>query len=799
MIISFSSINKFFDKQLDVFEVSEKLTLAGLEVDSIEPIDFSSIDSNVVVGKITDILKHPNADKLKVCKVEISDESFQIVCGASNINVGDLVPLAKIGAKLPTGLKIKKSKIRDIESYGMLCSLSELGIGYDISDGIFLIPDNFKVGQSLNTFIELNDYILDFGITPNRGDCLSALGIAREVSVLMDLDIVSDLFDIEDNQVQAASLNGITVKSNSDSLRRYCLIEIDDIKVTESPFWLKNFLAKFNISSINNVVDCTNYFMLLFGHPIHAFDRNKISTDKIVISDKKDAEIQTLSGEQVKLNDVLAILDSDKPIAIAGIVGGIDSSVTFKTQKVLIECASFSPSTIRKNSKKLNISTESSFRFERDVPPYTTKMNILVAANLIKNICGGTISKEYIDTEPNLKNKTTINLNFDRLKKVIGIQIDNQEVIKILKSLNINSVELSKLDGVFEPPYYRSDLKSDQDLIEEVARIKGIDNIPLSPPNIPITHFPKMSFQNFRRIKKNIRSTLLNEGFSEVINFSFLDKSILKNFDSKSLKIVNPLSSDSETLRTSLLPSVLQNFLYNINHGFESIRLFELGKIFLSENGSTEKEQLVFLSTEIRENSFWNKDKIDFYEIKGSLFMLLKNLNLDLKNISLDSNLSNYQNVFHPGKSCEVFYNHESIGFLGEIHPEFLNDLGIKKVVIGSIVELDKISELKIDIKKMQKFTNFPQVKRDISLLVDDKVESGEILTSIMNSKVNILRDVKLFDYFKNEKIGDSKVSLSFSLVFESFEKTLQDDEVVKAMEKIIKNLESNFDMEVRS
>ena len=323
MIISFSSINKFFDEQLDVFEVSEKLTLAGLEVDSIEPIDFSSIDPNVVVGKITDISKHPNADKLKVCKVELLEESFQIVCGASNINIGDLVPLAKIGAKLPTGLKIKKSKIRDIESYGMLCSLSELGISYDIFDGIFLIPDNFKIGQSLNTFIELNDYILDFGITPNRGDCLSALGIAREVSVLMDLDIVSDLFDIDDNQVEAASLNGITVQSNSDSLRRYCLIEIDDIKVTESPFWLKNFLAKFNISSINNVVDCTNYFMLLFGHPIHAFDRDKISTDKIVISDKLDAEIQTLSGEQVKLNDVLAILDSNKPIAIAGIVGGI--------------------------------------------------------------------------------------------------------------------------------------------------------------------------------------------------------------------------------------------------------------------------------------------------------------------------------------------------------------------------------------------------------------------------------------------------------------------------------------------
>ena len=236
MIISFSSINKFFDEQLDVFEVSEKLTLAGLEVDSIEPIDFSSIDPNVVVGKITDISKHPNADKLKVCKVELLEESFQIVCGASNINVGDLVPLAKIGAKLPTGLKIKKSKIRDIESYGMLCSLSELGISYDIFDGIFLIPDNFKIGQSLNTFIELNDYILDFGITPNRGDCLSALGIAREVSVLMDLDIVSDLFDIDDNQVEAASLNGITVESISDSLRRYCLIEIDDIKVTESPF-----------------------------------------------------------------------------------------------------------------------------------------------------------------------------------------------------------------------------------------------------------------------------------------------------------------------------------------------------------------------------------------------------------------------------------------------------------------------------------------------------------------------------------------------------------------------------------
>jgi len=799
MIISFSSINEFFDTQLDVFEVSEKLTMAGLEVDSINPIDFSTIDTNVVVGKITDISKHPNADKLKVCMIEIPEESLQIVCGASNIDVGDLVPIAKIGTKLPSGLKIKKSKIRDVESYGMLCSLSELGVSYDISDGIFLMPDNFKIGQSLNTCLELNDYILDFGITPNRGDCLSALGIAREVSVLMDLDIVSNLLDIDDEHVESKSLNGLTVESFSDNLRRYCLIEIDNIKVAESPFWLKNFLAKFNISSINNVVDCTNYFMLLFGHPIHAFDRNKISTDKIIISDEKDAEIETLSGEQVKLKDILAISDSNHPIAIAGIIGGKESSVTYDTENILIECASFSPSTIRKNSKKLNISTESSFRFERDVPSSTTSIDILIAANLIKNICGGTISKEFLDTHPDLENESTIHLDFDKLKKVIGIEIDNKEIIKILKSLNINALELSKNNGIFEAPYYRSDLKFDQDLIEEVARIKGIDNIPLASPNIPITQFPKTSFQNLRKIKKNIRTTLSNEGFSEVINFSFLDKSVLKNFDSKALKIVNPLSSDTETLRTSLLPSVLQNFLYNFNHGFESIRLFELGKIFLSENGSTEKEQLVFLSTEARENSFWNKNKVDFYDIKGSLFMVLNNLNLDLKQISLSSHLSNYQNVFHPGKSCEVFFNSESIGFLGEIHPELLNEFGIKKVAIGCTLDLDKISDLKIGIKKMEKFTNFPQVKRDISLLVEDKVESGEILNSIMNSKVNILKDVKLFDYFKNDKIGDSKVSLSFSLTFESFEKTLQDDEIVKAMEKIIKNLESNFDMEVRN
>src|SRR6056300_1581830 len=567
MIISFSSINEFFDTQLDVFEVSEKLTMAGLEVDSINPIDFSTIDTNVVVGKITDISKHPNADKLKVCMIEIPEESLQIVCGASNIDVGDLVPVAKIGTKLPSGLKIKKSKIRDVESYGMLCSLSELGVSYDISDGIFLMPDNFKIGQSLNTCLELNDYILDFGITPNRGDCLSALGIAREVSVLMDLDIVSNLLDIDDEHVESKSLNGLTVESSSDNLRRYCLIEIDNIKVAESPFWLKNFLAKFNISSINNVVDCTNYFMLLFGHPIHAFDRNKISTDKIIISDEKDAEFETLSGEQVKLKDILAISDSNHPIAIAGIIGGKESSVTYDTENILIECASFSPSTIRKNSK---------------------------------NICGGTISKEFLDTHPDLENESTIHLDFDKLKKVIGIEIDNKEIIKILKSLNINALELSKNNGIFEAPYYRSDLKFDQDLIEEVARIKGIDNIPLASPNIPITQFPKTSFQNLRKIKKNIRTTLSNEGFSEVINFSFLDKSVLKNFDSKALKIVNPLSSDTETLRTSLLPSVLQNFLYNFNHGFESIRLFELGKIFLSENGSTEKEQLVFLSTEAR-------------------------------------------------------------------------------------------------------------------------------------------------------------------------------------------------------
>ena len=797
MLISFSSLEVFFDEKLNIEEISEKLTMSGIEVDSVTKCDFESLDDLIVVGEIANIFKHPNADKLQICEINIGkEESLQIVCGAKNISIGDFVPTALVGSKLPTGLKIKKSKIRDQESYGMLCSLQELGLPYQIDDGIFLLPNDYQIGEPLNKFYELNDFILDLGITPNRGDCLSSYGISREICAVLK-NKIKPAFDFDDNLFQNGSLIDIDVSIDSKNVRRYCLAKINNVKIGNSPFWLKNYLAKFGISSINNLVDITNYFMLVSGQPIHAFDLDLINSKKIIISDQTDSEFETLSNQQCQTNKSLSISDGIGPVALAGIIGGKRTSVSFETKDILLECASFSPESIRKSSKHLNISTESSFRFERDVPPNLTRINIINAANLIADFCGGEISNEIYDSNINIKNLDPIKINLSKISSVIGVDISKEKIYDIFNSLNIKLINETEEYSTLIPPDYRPDLKVEYDLIEEIARMMGLDSIPEIPPKIPLALKPNNNFLSYRNEKKFIRNILISHGYSEVVNFSFVSNENILNSNNSSLKILNPISSDLSVMRNNLLSSLIDNASYNLNRGSEAINIFEIGKVFINKKENSENLFVSFLSSETRQDLLWDKTSTNYYDLKGIVEKILFSLNFNSTQISFSK--INDNDLYHPGKSAKIEINNIEIGQIGEIHPQLLKSFNIKKSLIGCELNIENLPIDMNTTKSMKAFSNLPQVKRDFSIILKKNVPADSILKKILELNVPILKDVKIFDSFQSDKIGKDKVSISFSLIYETSEKTLEDSEVSNTTDLIISKIKESYDFEVRS
>jgi len=799
MLVSMSSIQQHFEESLDVNDISEKLTMVGIEVDSVNKCDFESLDDKIVIGQIKNIKKHPNADKLQICEVDTKTELLTIICGASNINNGDIIPVAKIGSKLPSGLKIKKSKIRDLESFGMMCSLEELGQPYQIDNGILILSTDFEIGEPLNKSRNLNDYILDIGITPNRGDCLSSLGIAREISSIIKKNIKSEYNYKNSSHNIDFDSDKLNVVIDSDDVRRYCLAKIDNLTVTKSPFWLKNFLAKFGISSVNNLVDATNYFMITTGQPLHAFDYNLIDKSKIFISDKIDSEIETLSNVLCKTKGSLSISDGIGPIAVAGVIGGKRTSISHETKCILLECASFEPTAIRKSTKNLNIATDSSFRFERDISEHLTAKNLYYAVQLVKKLCGGELTKEIYDSKPNLNYEKHVLLGLNKISDKIGISIEKNKIINMLESININMINDENDFITFSIPPYRTDINYDYDLIEEIARINGLNSIPNISPKIPISEKPKSDFSSKRILKNKLRNILSSAGLSEVINFSFIDNNKFTGDTSNDIQILNPLSNDTGKLRSSTLQSLLENALYNINRGSESVGIFEISKVFDKTYQDSECLELGIVSSVARNDLYWDKAEIGFYDLKGTVQKIFSSLSIKTSDISYDEISKDDNKIYHPGKSTKISISKNTVGTLGEIHPKVLQRFQIKKPIIGVLINLDLLDNLVPDNKQMYKFSNFPQVKRDFSLIINSDLSAGEIIDEIYNLKIDILKDVKIFDSFRSDKFGDDKISLSFSLTFESTDKTLEDIEVVNATDSIIKSLQNKFNFKVRS
>ena len=537
--------------------------------------------------------------------------------------------------------------------------------------------------------------------------------------------------------------------------------------------------------------------MLVSGQPIHAFDLDLINSKKIIISDQTDSEFETLSNQQCQTNKSLSISDGIGPVALAGIIGGKRTSVSFETKDILLECASFSPESIRKSSKHLNISTESSFRFERDVPPNLTRINIINAANLIADFCGGEISNEIYDSNINIKNLDPIKINLSKISSVIGVDISKEKIYDIFNSLNIKLINETEEYSTLIPPDYRPDLKVEYDLIEEIARMMGLDSIPEIPPKIPLALKPNNNFLSYRNEKKFIRNILISHGYSEVVNFSFVSNENILNSNNSSLKILNPISSDLSVMRNNLLSSLIDNASYNLNRGSEAINIFEIGKVFINKKENSENLFVSFLSSETRQDLLWDKTSTNYYDLKGIVEKILFSLNFNSTQISFSK--INDNDLYHPGKSAKIEINNIEIGQIGEIHPQLLKSFNIKKSLIGCELNIENLPIDMNTTKSMKAFSNLPQVKRDFSIILKKNVPADSILKKILELNVPILKDVKIFDSFQSDKIGKDKVSISFSLIYETSEKTLEDSEVSNTTDLIISKIKESYDFEVRS
>ena len=789
MKVSYNWLKEFICFDFDPQELASVLTSMGIETSVVSR---ECCWRNVVTVKVLDIQKHPFASKLSLCKVSDGVNSYSVVCGAENISLGQIVPLAKIGAILPGNVKIKKARIRGENSEGMICSESELGLKKK-SSGIFVLDKNTKVGVALEDILR-SDSILEVEVTINRGDCLSHLGIAREIGAKIrkvpSLPVIKAL--------NVPTLN--CVKAASDLCPRYIGVFISGVKIGPSPMWIVNALEKNGIRSINNVVDITNYVMIELGQPLHVFDLKKLDSEMIFVRRAHNNEaIVVLNGKEYRLDsETIVIADYEKPIAIAGIIGGKYSGVCEETEDIFLESAIFNADLIRKVSRKLNLSSDSSCRFERGLCWDIVELASWRATNLIVEVAGGTI-KARQDLQ-NIKYKSTnISLRFERIQKILGYDVKKDEVVEILKFLGIN-VQLKDKMVLCAIPSWRNDIKIEVDLIEEIARIKGYDDIPqtlLDHKKSDIFIYPSNNLF-LPAIVEDFRTKLNGLGFNEVLNYSFLEIDELEKFDLKYFyKIVNPISKENEVLRPSLLPALYKNLLLNISYGCERVTFFEYGKIF-AKYGEKKTFAIIMWGKIWEEWWKWLEQKItpkyDFYFGAG----VVKNI-LPSNEFKITENLDP-KNYYHPGKTANVVFREKSIGQLGILNPIITGD--INGDVFYFEIDLDLFDSICFKKKSFYKaYSKLPMLKRDISVIADGNLQFSKIekvITIFMKSN-NILRKYTLFSVYSDEsKFGNNKISYSFRLSYKNDEKTLTDKEVNENMRMLLHKLYTELGVELR-
>ena len=782
MNISTSWLREWINPNVTDEMLAEQLTMAGLEVDGIESV--APAFDNVVVGHVVSCEKHPDADKLNLCQVDIGEsDNLQIICGASNVRADLKVIVATVGAKLPGGLKIKKAKLRGVESFGMICSESELGMS-DSSEGISELDSDAPIGQDIREYLDLDDNIIELDITPNRGDCFSVLGVAREVSANYNKAFEMPKFEVD---AQGASSISTSV-SNAQACPKYLTRVIKDIDNTiKTPKWMADKLTRSGQQVHSPVVDITNYVLLELGQPMHAFDFSKINGAIEVRNAKAGEVIELLNETTVELNnDTLIIADDSVPLAIAGVMGGMGSSTQDDSTQILLESAFFEPVSIAGKARNYGLHTESSLRFERGVDFNITEVAMDRATQLIVDICGGEASN--INTcvdESALPELAPITITQEKIQKILGFELEANWIEEKFTNLDFEISSKTDHSWTIIPPSFRFDIRIPADLIEELARLYGYDKLPVQ----------KLSLDaNINAVsesmvdKYDIAQGLVSRGYQEVITYSFVSEQYqdLIDPDAKKITLSNPISADMSTMRSSLWAGLLQTVESNQRRGHTNARFFEIGLCFNGVKADEQSQKIAGVITGNRHDDQWSSEAqaLDFYDIKSDVESLLL----------LTTNVFTFKAAEHPalqkGQTAQILFNDQSVGWVGTLAPHVQKQLSLSKCYL---FELDLASIQQSHVAKYQAFSVYQKATRDIALVVDEAIPVNDLIDSIQDLNQAYLVDVHLFDVYAGKNIEQGKKSVALNLSYQSVEETLSDDQVNTQVSEVLALMQSKF------
>ncbi len=781
MKISLEWLKDYVETSLSPSELGEMLTQAGLEVENLT--ETKPTFHRVVVAELRSFSRHPRSDHLSICTVHDGQQNYTVICGAPNLRTGEKVALALEGASLPGGMKIEKTVLLDVASEGMLCSEKELGLS-DEASGIMILDNDHFLGLPIEQALPLQDWILDVNVTPNRSDCLCVIGIAREVAALTCQPLRLPRFEQRSGKGQIGKQTSVIIEC-PDLCPRYVAKLISGVRIGVSPFWMRRRLHAVGVRSINNIVDVTNYVMLEVGQPLHAFDFDQLAEKRIVVRTAETGESFTTLDNIPRIlpEHALMICDGKKPVALAGIMGGLNSEVEPGSRNILLESAYFNPMGIRRTSKKMGLSTEASVRFERGIDPQGTLRAADRAAALMVEMAGGVMADGSIDNYPQRMESPKIHLRASRVNSILGTDLSPREIPAYLQRLGLEVAPAENESFAVTVPTFRVDLSREIDLIEEIARLHGFNRIPVTLPAGTVMAEKESSLQH---AVPRARRLLVGMGLREVITFSFISPKMVKTLGiqspdhrAQSLRIQNPLSEDQAVMRTTLIPGLLQVIQTNMSRQNFHLKIFELGRVFFPRPDQELPEEVETLSgilTGLREEESWAKSKelIDFYDLKGIVEVLLQGFGVN----RFDFLPEKEDPLLHPGKACRLVAEGEVLGVMGEAHARINEWLECKQALYLFEINFKKLVNRMADHPDFKPLGRFPSVTRDLALIVDEGVPAADLIHSLREINPGLVQEIRVFDLYRGKPIPKGKKSLAFRVIFQREDRTLTDLEV---------------------
>lgn len=790
MQISEAWLREYVNPPISTEELVTQLTMAGLEVDSVTPA--AALFSGVVVSEVLAMQQHPDADRLRVCQVAVGEaEPLQIVCGASNVRVGLKIPAALIGAVLPGDFKIKKSKLRGVESFGMLCSAKELGLAAD-AEGLMELVKDAPVGVDIRDYLALNDTIIEVDLTPNRADCLSVEGIAREVAVLNQMDWSAA--PVETLEINHQAVLNVNVEVPAVCPRYLGRLIRDVNPKAQTPLWMQERLRRSGLRSLGPLVDVTNYVLLELGQPLHAFDADKLNGGITVRWAKKDEELALLNGQTIKLDkDALLIADAMQALALAGIMGGADSAVSDETRNIFLECAFFAPQGIAGKARQYGLHTDSSHRFERGVDTGLQNRAIERASQLIIEIAGGSVGAiTDVTVAANLPQRSDILLRKQRIQKILGIAPADEQISEIFRRLGM-LIQTQDEGWVITPPGFRFDITIEADLIEEIARIYGYNNL----PSTSLLMRSELSKATEAVLEINrIADLLVDRGYQEAITYSFVDEAMQKAIapDDEVIRLTNPISSELAVMRTTLWCGLLTAALHNTHRQQNSVRLFETGLRFIKKDGATQQQKMLAglaLGSAYPEQWGEKTRKVDFFDVKADVQAMFRLTGCVAKFSAAK------QSALHPGQTAEILsQDGERIGWLGMLHPTLEKQLGFDAQVF--LFELDQNLLLNKRIPLFKPISKYPSVRRDLALIVKEEISADEVINCIKSCNEATLQDVVIFDIYRGKGVDEGSKSVALSLILQNDIQTLTDSEIDAILNRMLDILNEKISAKLR-